>query len=205
MIERNPTIELRGPRLGKRRPKALTRQEIQRLLAQPRGRAPRDCATARCSSCYVRAGCAPPRRSRSSFVTLTSTPLRYAPKPAGTGNGWCQSQAARCQRSATISNAAATRTPTSPRTRQLARRPAHPPGDLQDRPAPRAHSRADKPDQPAHAPPHLCDAPPRQRLASSPCSSHSESGCPSNHSVRSSDLPSATQSRAGLADRSDCR
>jgi integrase/recombinase XerD len=40
MIERNPTIGLRGPRLGKRRPKALTRQEIQRLLAQPRGTSP---------------------------------------------------------------------------------------------------------------------------------------------------------------------
>jgi integrase/recombinase XerD len=40
MIERNPAIELRGPRLGKRRPKSLTRQEIQRLLAQPRGTNP---------------------------------------------------------------------------------------------------------------------------------------------------------------------
>ena len=37
MIERNPAIELRGPRLAKRRPQSLTRQEIQQLLAQPRG------------------------------------------------------------------------------------------------------------------------------------------------------------------------
>jgi integrase/recombinase XerD len=40
MIERNPAIELRAPRLAKRRPQSLTRQEIQQLLAQPRGTSP---------------------------------------------------------------------------------------------------------------------------------------------------------------------
>jgi integrase/recombinase XerD len=40
MIERNPALELRGPRLAKRRPQSLTRQEIQQLLAQPRGTSP---------------------------------------------------------------------------------------------------------------------------------------------------------------------
>jgi integrase/recombinase XerD len=40
MIERNPAIELKGPRLAKRRPRSLTRQEIGQLLAQPRGTSP---------------------------------------------------------------------------------------------------------------------------------------------------------------------
>jgi integrase/recombinase XerD len=40
LIEHNPAIELRAPRLAKRRPQSLTRQEIQQLLAQPRGTSP---------------------------------------------------------------------------------------------------------------------------------------------------------------------
>jgi integrase/recombinase XerD len=40
LIERNPTIELKGPRLAKRRPQSLTLQEIEQLLAQPRGTSP---------------------------------------------------------------------------------------------------------------------------------------------------------------------
>jgi integrase/recombinase XerD len=40
MIECNPAIELRAPRLAKRRPQSLTRQEIKQLLAQPRGTSP---------------------------------------------------------------------------------------------------------------------------------------------------------------------
>jgi len=37
MIERNPASELSAPRLAKRRPQSLSRQDIQQLLAQPRG------------------------------------------------------------------------------------------------------------------------------------------------------------------------
>jgi integrase/recombinase XerD len=40
MIGRNPAIELKGPRVAKRRPRSLTRQEIGQLLAQPRGTSP---------------------------------------------------------------------------------------------------------------------------------------------------------------------
>ena len=40
MIERNPALELKGPRLAKRRPQSLTRREIEQLLAQPRGTSP---------------------------------------------------------------------------------------------------------------------------------------------------------------------
>jgi len=40
MIERNPAVELKGPLLAKRRPQSLTRQEIDQLLAQPRGASP---------------------------------------------------------------------------------------------------------------------------------------------------------------------
>ena len=40
MIERNPALELKGPRVAKRRPRSLTRQEIGQLLAQPRGTSP---------------------------------------------------------------------------------------------------------------------------------------------------------------------
>jgi integrase/recombinase XerD len=40
MIERNPASELSSPRLATRRPQPLSRQDIQRLLAQPRGTSP---------------------------------------------------------------------------------------------------------------------------------------------------------------------
>jgi len=40
MIERNPASELSGPRLARRRPQSLTREDIQRLLAQPGGTSP---------------------------------------------------------------------------------------------------------------------------------------------------------------------
>jgi integrase/recombinase XerD len=40
MIERNPALEVKGPRVAKRRPRSLTRQEIGQLLAQPRGTSP---------------------------------------------------------------------------------------------------------------------------------------------------------------------
>jgi integrase/recombinase XerD len=40
IIERNPASELTGPRVAKRRPQSLNRQEIHQLLAQPRGTTP---------------------------------------------------------------------------------------------------------------------------------------------------------------------
>jgi integrase/recombinase XerD len=40
MIERNRASELSSPRLAKRRPQSLSRQDIQQLLAQPRGTSP---------------------------------------------------------------------------------------------------------------------------------------------------------------------
>jgi integrase/recombinase XerD len=40
MIKRNPASELSSPRLAKRRPQSLSRQDIQQLLAQPRGTSP---------------------------------------------------------------------------------------------------------------------------------------------------------------------
>jgi integrase/recombinase XerD len=40
IIERNPASELSSARLAKRRPQPLSRQDIQRLLAQPRGTSP---------------------------------------------------------------------------------------------------------------------------------------------------------------------
>jgi hypothetical protein len=40
MIEHNPASELSSPRLAKRRPQSLSRQDIQQLLAQPRGTSP---------------------------------------------------------------------------------------------------------------------------------------------------------------------
>jgi integrase/recombinase XerD len=39
-IEHDPTAELRGPRRGQTLPRALTRDEVSRLLEQPRGTAP---------------------------------------------------------------------------------------------------------------------------------------------------------------------
>lgn len=40
ILDRDPTAELKGPPRGKRLPKVLTRDEVQHLLAQPRGTAP---------------------------------------------------------------------------------------------------------------------------------------------------------------------
>ena len=40
LIERNPASELSAPRLATRRPQSLSRQDIQQLLAQPRGTSP---------------------------------------------------------------------------------------------------------------------------------------------------------------------
>jgi integrase/recombinase XerD len=40
LIERNPASELSSPRLATRRPQSLSRQDIQQLLAQPRGTSP---------------------------------------------------------------------------------------------------------------------------------------------------------------------
>jgi integrase/recombinase XerD len=40
MIERDPASELTSPALAKRRPQSLSRQDIQQLLAQPRGTSP---------------------------------------------------------------------------------------------------------------------------------------------------------------------
>ena len=46
MIERNPTIELKGPRLAKRRPQSVTRQEIEQLLQPSRAARPRTASAA---------------------------------------------------------------------------------------------------------------------------------------------------------------
>ena len=40
MIERNPASELTGPRVAKRRPQSLIREQIDQLLAQPCGTSP---------------------------------------------------------------------------------------------------------------------------------------------------------------------
>ena len=48
--------------------------------------------------------------------------------------------------------------------RELPRRRAHPPGPLQDHPAPREGGRARRQDEPAHAAPHVRDPPAQRRL-----------------------------------------
>jgi integrase/recombinase XerD len=40
ILEQDPTAELRGPRLGARLPKVLSRDEVQALLGQPKGTSP---------------------------------------------------------------------------------------------------------------------------------------------------------------------
>jgi integrase/recombinase XerD len=40
ILEQDPTTELRGPRLGARLPKVLSRDEVQALLGQPKGTSP---------------------------------------------------------------------------------------------------------------------------------------------------------------------
>ena len=68
-IEHDPTAELRGPRKARRLPRVLSRDEVARLIAQPRGAGRSRCATAPCWRPCTRAACAPRRRSGSSSGT----------------------------------------------------------------------------------------------------------------------------------------
>ena len=73
MLEADPTANLRAPKQSRRLPHVLSRDEVAKLLEQPRGhRARRRCATAPCWSSCTRAGCAPRRRSTSRPTTSTS-------------------------------------------------------------------------------------------------------------------------------------
>ena len=108
MIERNPASELSSPRLAKRRPQSLSRQDIQQLLAQPRGTSPaalRDRALLELLyACGIRV---------SEAIALEPDDLdlddRHATRRrrTGPGNGSYRSRAARWPPSATTSNTAA--------------------------------------------------------------------------------------------------
>ena len=51
LLDTDPTATLSTPRRARKLPQVLTRGEVEKLLAQPRGTEPaRRCATARCSS-----------------------------------------------------------------------------------------------------------------------------------------------------------
>ena len=50
IMDRDPTADLRAPRKLQRLPQVLSRDEVARLLAAPRGTGRPFCATARCSS-----------------------------------------------------------------------------------------------------------------------------------------------------------
>jgi hypothetical protein len=146
MIERNPASELSAPRLATRRPQSLSRQDIQQLLAQPRGTsavALRDRALLELLyGCGIRV-------SEAIALQPDELDLGTAMLRADANGPKERLVAVPRQRADRDPRLPATRPPAAPATAQAAapvRKPAreraHPPRDLPDRPGPRAHSRA---------------------------------------------------------------
>ena len=159
IIDHDPTAELRPPRARGRLPKVLSRDEVGRLLEQPRGTSPaalRDRALLETMyACGLRA---------SEAITLELSELdleagmlrargkgskeRLVPigsKAIDVGRDLPRSRPSSAGRSSR--RAAGVRQPA--RRRPLA------PGALQDRPGARAQRRARAPHEPAHPAPHL--------------------------------------------------
>ena len=151
-----------------RLPEVLSRDEVGRLLAQPRGHDAGGAARPRAARDDVRVRAARVGGDRARA-------LRARPRgrdPARPGQGL--EGAARPDRQQGDRELRAYLERGRPRlvglrrraarVRQPARRAALAPGALQDRPAPRRERRAGAPDEPAHAPPHVRHPPAGRRL-----------------------------------------
>ncbi len=179
MIEHDPTAELRGPRKSQRLPRVLSRDEVARLLREPKGTDPcalRDRALLETMyACGLRASeaiglelgdvdlqegvlCARGKGSKERLVPIG----RQAAAALGS---YCRRGVRRCS---------PPRRPSGERLRLgQGRRPAvpqpprlgpHAPGSLQDRPGPRPRRGPAGEDEPAHPAPHVRHAPARRGM-----------------------------------------
>ena len=178
MVEHDPTAELRGPRKSQRLPRVLSRDEVARLLKGPRGTDPcalRDRALLETMyACGWRASEA--IGLEPGDVDLQEGVLRARGKgskerlvPIGREARAALESYCRRGRPALLAagaGRAGSRRPPTPRGRAAVPQPPrlgpHATGPLQDRPGPRARRRPAGEDEPAHPPPHVCDAPARR-------------------------------------------
>jgi integrase len=162
-IEHDPTAELRGPRKSQRLPRVLSRDEVARLLSEPRGTDPcalRDRALLEVMyACGLRAR----RRSGSSLQGRRSRGGVLCARGKGS-----KERLVPIGRRAVESGAARVRPAWAPAgrprgaspgdrgaaVRQSPRLGPHAPGPVQDRPGSRARRRPRAEDEPAHAAPH---------------------------------------------------
>ena len=167
LIVADPTDHLKAPRQTRKLPQVLSRDEVLRLLEQPRGAEPpalRDRALLELMyACGLRASEA--IDLDVSDLDLETGVLRARGKGSKERMVPIGSTAARARRLPVARPPPPGRRPlrVAP-VRQPSRQRADPPGPLQDRPAPRAHRRPREPDEPAHAAPHVRDPPAGRRL-----------------------------------------
>ena len=168
LIEHDPTAELHGPRKTQRLPRVLTRDEVARLLREPKGTEPlalRDRALLEVMyACGLRVS--EVTGLELSDIDLEEGMLRARGKGSkerlvpvgrhavGGAERLLRARAARAAGRARGVQAV----PQPPRRRPDA------PGALQDRPGPRARRGPGGEDEPAHAAPLLRHAPARRRL-----------------------------------------
>ena len=164
----DPTAHLRAPKQGRKLPQVLSRDEVAELLRQPRGTEPaalRDRALLETMyACGLRASEA--IDLEVGDLDLEAGILRARGKGSKerlvpVGSAASRALGAYLQRGRA---AAGRRALGGAAVRQPARRRPHAPGALQDRPAPRRDRRPGVEDEPAHAAPHVRDAPAGRRL-----------------------------------------
>ena len=146
LIGDDPTAALSAPRRAKKLPQVLNYAEVQKLLAAPRGRRADDAARPGAAGGDVRvraAGLGDDRAGagrRRPARGLPARPRQGLEGAAGAAGppGDRRDPRLHARRPAE----AGRRAPRAEAVRQLPRRPADPPGPLQDRPAPRPRRRA---------------------------------------------------------------
>ena len=166
--ESDPTGTLSAPRRSRKLPHVLTRGEVEKLLAQPRGSEPaalRDRALLELMyACGLRASEAiglevvrrGPRGSRAARARQGLEGARGADRAGGGARGGRLPRAR--------PGSAGEGAPRAAPVRELPRRVAHAPGALQDRPQARPDGRAGGSHEPAHAAPQLRHPPAGRRL-----------------------------------------
>jgi integrase len=185
-IEHDPTADLRGPRKPQRLPRVLTREQVARLLEQPRGTEPlalRDRALLELMyACGLRA-------SEAIGLELSDVDL--------VDGLLCARGKGSKERIVPIGRQAVTAVPQQQGWR------AHAPGPLQDHPGSRAPRRPGGADEPAHAASQLRHTPARGWLRPALAAGDARSRRPGDHAGVHAPVLGAPQ--AGLLQRAPAR